>query len=158
MDLARYCVAARIDPSCVSSARRVLLFGRATAPRGFFRLQQSPLHLAPYQAARLLHFCVENRPKEVVADLLETFFAYARTGDEPDPEHASTLTALVKRAGVTENHRASGLVHALTWADRLKVPEMLFIACGSVPYATLVEAIEAEAAHVRRVAWTPVSI
>jgi hypothetical protein len=92
MDLARYCVAARVDPTCVSSARRVLMFGRATAPRGFFRLQEEPLSLTPYQAARLLHFCVDARPKEAVADMLETCFAYARVGDEPESPHAATLT------------------------------------------------------------------
>jgi hypothetical protein len=154
MDLARYCVAARVDPTCVSSARRVLMFGRATAPRGFFRLQETPLCLTPYQAARLLHFCVDARPKEAVADMLETCFAYARVGDEPESPHAATLTKLVKRAGVTDQHRARGLVHAMTWAHRVDAAEMLYLAGGNAPYPLLVKAIEAEAAHVRRVSWS----
>ena len=154
MDLSRYCVAARVDPTCVSNARRVLMFGRATAPRGFFRLQEAPLCLTPYQAARLLHYCVDNRPKEAVGALLETCFAYARAGDESESPHAATLTKLVKRAGVTDQHRARGLVHAMTWTHRVDAAELLYLAGGSAPYPLLVKAIEAETAHVRRVAWT----
>ena len=154
MDLAKYCVAARVDPSCVNGARRVLLYGRATAPRGFFRLQQEPLCLSPYQAARLLHYCVDVRTSEKMSDVLDMCFLYARTGDETEQPHAATLAKLVHRAGVTDPHRARGVVHAMTWVQKLDAAEMIYLACGLEPYAALTRAIQTEASHVRRIAWT----
>lgn len=44
----------------------------------------------------------------------------------------------------------------MTWSHRVDAAEMLYLAGGSAPYPQLVKAIEAEAAHVRRVSWTQV--
>jgi hypothetical protein len=97
---------------------------------------------------------VDHRSEEHATKLLETLVAYAKMADEGAHERAATLSLLIKRAGVDEEYKAKALCHALTWS-RASVEELLFIATGSLPYASLVKAVEMEAAHVRRVAWTP---
>jgi hypothetical protein len=155
MDFSRYCIAARVDPTCANDARRLFLYGRATAPRGFFRLQEPPLSLSSYQAARLLHYCVDARPNEKTVDVVEALFAYAKTGDDIESQHTKTLSALVRRAGVTESHKVQGLVHAFMWMHKAPVDELIFLGGGGFPYVSLLRAIDAEVAHARRLAWTP---
>ena len=151
MDLTKYCTAARVETSLASASRQVLMFGRATAPRGFRRLQEPPLNMTPYQSARLLHYCVDHRSEEKPSELLSTLCAYAKTGDESAGEEGATLAALVRRVGVDEDHVVRGLVHAFTWS-KASAEELLYLATGKLPYPSLARAVEAEAAHVRRVA------
>jgi hypothetical protein len=89
-----------------------------------------------------------------MSDVLDMCFLYARTGDETEQPHAATLAKLVHRAGVTDPHRARGVVHAMTWVQKLDAAEMIYLACGLEPYAALTRAIQTEASHVRRIAWT----
>lgn len=148
MDCCKYALAARLDPVLVPVELQVSLFCLASSPGGYAALQEAPLFLTPYCAARLIHAALAHRETEPVAGVYEAHLS-AGTGRAAHLPGAQALCALLSRAGVP-GARVDAAVALALWHPR--TDEVLDTVCPSA-YAALCRVIRHEVGVAKRRAW-----
>jgi hypothetical protein len=148
MDFTQYALAARLEPLVVPHQMQRLLFCYATAPQGFLKLQNPPLSLTKYAAARLVHKAIATRNQSLVSDVYESYRQNNQTANKVCIDGFETLQALFVRAGVADQDLDAAVSLSLWHPDTQAVVDIL-----CTPYPSLRRIIVAEIASSKDVAW-----
>ena len=126
--LEQLCIAARFEKG---DPRAILLAGRALAPDGFIGLQQPPLSLDEYFAARVLHECNRRKNKAPLDEMFLIEQAYAALLPELPPQ-AAKLIKYLNRCGALSDSHANAAALCSLWLPPTRHKEVLFLACNCV--------------------------
>jgi hypothetical protein len=148
MDFTQYALAARLDPQVVPQPVQRLLFCYATTPQGFLKLQNPPLSLTKYAAARLVHKAVSARRHARASDVYDAYRQNNQTANKVLVNGLETLQALLVRAGVAADDLDAALSLALWYPDAQEVVDVL---CS--PYLSLRRVLVDEIAYSKALAW-----
>lgn len=157
MDVTEYVLAARLDPLFYDAVQQQRMVATALLPNGYKNLQRL-FGLSSYQAARLIHKCLDSRTTHNCEDILNLFRATLSNLHAPPmqplPVCTQTLQLLFQRARVVGADVEASICTSIWHPRASQVVDAVCKHTGvGEPYPAVRRALEEEIQVVQRNAW-----